>query len=331
MARERADRLPPEEAVPPQEGKESLIRAGYAFTGQGSHFVGMGQDLNENSPAARDIFKRANYALGFNLLELMFKGPQKDLGDTINSQPAILAVSMAALAASEEKAQGKMPVPVFVAGHSLGQYTACVAEEVMTLEEGLLLVRERGRLMQEASRQREGRMAAIIGILDELALQHILAETGVELANTNSDDQIVFSGDKKALARACDLAMARGASKIIPLPVEVAFHSRDMQPAQQGLRDAISKLNLKDPNIPIVANSQPKALTNGKDIGVELVDGLCRNVDWRGDVHFMTDRGVNVLIEFGPKKVLSSLAKRINTNLNAFTIDSSKSLTQLAS
>jgi len=203
-----------------------------------------------------------------------------------------------------------------------------VAAGVVQFGEAVKLVRERGRLMQEAGIDRPGGMAAIIG-LDEVTLEHICAETGVELANVNSDDQMVVSGDKIAVARAMDLCSARGARKTVPLPVSGAFHSSWMRGAEEGLVNAIEALSFRDPKLPIIANSDGAPLTTAKAVKQELVQGLCRCVQWKRSVRFMVDSGVSQFVEFGPAGVLSSLIKRINRQVQAVTVSDPASIEKL--
>lgn len=290
--------------------------------------VGMGEDLYENSLAARAVFDIADETVGFPLSKLIFQGPSQALQDTVNSQPAIMTVSIACLKAMEEALNTDTVAPTVVAGHSLGEYTSMVAAGVVDFSDAVKLVRERGRLMQEAAIDRPGGMAAIIG-LKELALEQICAETGVELANINTDDQIVISGDKIAVARAMDLAGARGARKTIPLSVSGAFHSSRMQGAEAGLADAIKALNFNDPKYPIIANSDSAPLTKAQEVKDELVQGLCRCVQWKSSVNYMVNSGVSQFIEFGPAGVLSGLIKRIDRSVQAVSLSDSASIKKL--
>ena len=300
----------------------------YVFPGQGSQVVGMGADLYQNSPAAKAVFDTADESLGFKLSDLIFNGPVRDLQDTVNSQPAIMTVSIACLKAMEEEFGEDTVIPKLVAGHSLGEYTSMVVAGVVGFGEAVQLVRERGRLMQDASSDRPGGMAAIIG-LKELALEEICAETGVELANINTDDQIVISGDKIAVARAMDLAGARGARKTIPLSVSGAFHSSWMHSAKACLTDAIQALDFKDPTFPIIANSDSSPLTKAQEVKDELVQGLCQCVQWKSSVNYMVDSGVSQFIEFGPAGVLSGLIKRIDRNVKTVSVSDSASIKKL--
>jgi [acyl-carrier-protein] S-malonyltransferase len=297
----------------------------YVFPGQGSQSVGMGLELYQSSPAAREVFQEADESLGFSLSRLIFEGPSRDLQDTMNSQPAIMIVSIACWKAWEEFLGSQAPTPVSVAGHSLGEYSSLVVAGAISFADGVRLVRERGRLMHEASEVRPGGMAAIIG-LDELAFEHICAETGVELANVNSDDQVVISGDKIAVARAMDLAAARGAKKTVPLKVSGAFHSSLMGYAQEGLIEAIADMEMRDPQVPVVANSLAASVTTAEEVRAELVEGLCHCVKWKQSVRYMVDAGASHFMEFGPARVLSSLIKRIDKDVDAFTLSDPTSI-----
>ena len=289
----------------------------------------MGLDLFETFQPSRQTFQEADDSLGYPLTELIFNGPAADLQETIHSQPAIMAVSIAALRAWRE-IQGSAPEQAMaVAGHSLGEYTSLVAAEVLDFADALKLVQRRGQLMQQASIHRPGGMAAILG-LDELAFDQICAETGVELANINTDNQIVISGDKIAVARAMDLASARGARKTVPLPVSGAFHSSFMLEAEAGLTEAMAALNFKDPKMPIVANCDSRPLNTGDEVRQELVNGLCRCVQWKNSVRYLVDSGVSRFVEFGSGGVLAGLIKRIDRDVQVATVADSASMRRLA-
>ena len=302
----------------------------FVFPGQGSQAVGMGWELFCASPAAKEVFQEADASLGVDLSGLMFNGPSPELQDTINSQPAIMTVSIAAWKAWEEMAGPDASKPAVLAGHSLGEYTAMVVADVIEFADAVKLARERGRLMQAASKDRPGSMAAVIG-LNEFALEQICSETGVELANINSDDQIVISGDRIAVARAVDLAFARGAKRTIPLPVSGAFHSSCMQGAKLGLVQALGSLEFRDPQVPIIANSDCAPLTTSDAVRTELIQGLCRCVHWKENVRYMVASGVSQFLEFGPAGVLSGLIKRIDRGVEAVALSDPESINKLTS
>jgi [acyl-carrier-protein] S-malonyltransferase len=301
----------------------------FIFPGQGTQKVGMGQSLYSTSQAARSVFKEADDSLGVSLTQVMFEGPSETLQDTAFAQPAIMTVSIAIWRAWQEFLGASAPQPSAVAGHSLGEYTSMVVGGVMDFSDGIRLVRERGRLMHEASEARPGSMAAIIG-LDEIVVAQVAQDAGVEMANINSDDQIVISGDKMALARAMDLASARGAKKVVPLAVSGAFHSRLMALAQEGLTDAIDGIPMRDPQCPVVANSTGVPITNAEQARQELLTGLCNCVLWKHSVRFMLDAGVNRFVEFGPARVLSSLVRRIDPGVEALTLSDPDSIRKAA-
>ena len=301
----------------------------YVFPGQGSQSVGMGAELFESSRAARETFEEADDSLGFSLSRLIFEGPATELQNTANSQPAIMTVSIAAWRTWQALQGPHVTTPKMVAGHSLGEYTSLVAADVIEFSDAVQLVRKRGELMNQAAVNRPGAMAAILG-LNELAFAQICDETGVELANINTDDQIVISGDKIAIARAMDLASARGAKKTIPLPVSGAFHSSLMSDAEAGLGDAIKALHFNEPNMPVVGNCDSKLLTTSSEIRSELVNGLCQCVQWKGLVRRIVDSGVTQFVEFGSGGVLAGLIKRIDRDVKVTTVSDTASMRKLA-
>ena len=308
---------------------EEANKRAYVFPGQGSQSVGMGTELFESSRAARETFEEADDSLGFPLSRLIFEGPAQDLQNTANSQPAIMTMSVAAWRTWQEmQGSGAMNAKA-VAGHSLGEYTSLVAADVIDFSDAVKLVRRRGELMNQAAVNRPGAMAAILG-LNELAFAQICDETGVELANINTDDQIVISGDKIAVARAMDLASARGAKKTIPLPVSGAFHSSLMFEAASGLADAIQVLNLKEPKMPIVGNCDSRLLTTSDEIRSELVNGLCQCVQWKDSIRHLVDSGVTQFVEFGSGGVLAGLIKRIVRGVKVSTVSDTISMRKLA-
>ena len=240
-----------------------------------------------------------------------------------------MVVSIACWRAWQEFVGSSASLPSSVAGHSLGEYTSLVVSGVLSFSVGVRLVRERGRLMHQAGVERPGGMAAIIG-LDEYALEYICAETGVEMANINSDDQIVVSGDKIAVARAMDLASAQGAKKTVPLPVSGAFHSSLMYQAQEGLGQAVASLDFQNPQVPVIANSNGLPLTTAAEVREELVHGLCHCVQWKSSVRYMVGTGVSQFVEFGPARVLASLIRRIDREVQAITLSDPESIRKLS-
>jgi len=289
----------------------------------------MGAELFESSQAARETFQEADDSLGFPLSRLIFEGPAKELQNTANSQPAIMTVSIAAWRTWNEMQGPKAMEAKAVAGHSLGEYTSLVAADVIEFYDAVKLVRQRGELMNQAAVNRPGAMAAILG-LNQLAFEQICNETGVELANINTDDQIVISGDKIAVARAMDLASARGAKKTIPLPVSGAFHSSLMAEAESGLAKAVQALDFKKPKMPVVGNCESRPLTSADEIRSELVNGLCQCVQWKDSVRHLVDSGVTQFVEFGSGGVLAGLIKRIDRGVKVTTVSDTASMRKLA-
>ena len=304
------------------------MKYSYVFPGQGSQSVGMGNDLYLNSPAAREVFEEADDILGQSLTRMMFDGPESDLKQTLNSQPAIMVVSIACWKAWEEILGRDRHDVLSVAGHSLGEYTALVVSGVLSFADGLRLVQERGKLMQQASIEHPGAMAAVLG-LDEESLEHVCSETGVELANINSDDQMVISGDKLAVAQAMDLALARGARKSIPLQVSGAFHSSLMSDASAGLESAVLGLAFQAPTIPVIGNYSGTPISTVDEVKKELFNGLCHCVQWRNSIRYMVGSGVSRFVEFGSSRVLSSLIKRIDKGVEAITLSDTESIRKL--
>lgn len=287
----------------------------YVFPGQGSQWVGMAKELFNNSPPARAIFEEADSVLGFALSRLCFEGPEEVLRQTVNAQPAILTVSIAYLRDNPQLEE----VPAFVAGHSLGEYTALVAAQVLDFAEALCLARERGRLMQEAGEKASGGMAAIIG-LEEAIIDEICQQSGSQIANINSPAQIVISGSSISLTQAEELAMAKGARRVIPLQVSGAFHTPLMQPAADGMSQAISMITFRDPFIPIVANTTAKPITTADAVKSELLNQLCHCVQWLRSIEYMINSGVSTFIEIGPGQVLTGLIKRTNREVQTLNI-----------
>jgi len=304
------------------KGKMSIVEligtiVAFVFPGQGSQVVGMGKDLYERSAAARTTIEEADTVIGSALSVLMFEGPAEELNDTFNAQAAILAVSVAALRALNERAEaeGGQITPIVAAGHSLGQFTALVAAGSLPFAETLTLVRERGRLMAEAGTARPGGMAAVLG-LDEPALVAVCAEASSEgiinVANANCPGQIVISGEVGALERAMELAKAAGAKRVARLPVSIASHSPLMEDVSRQLKALTDALPFRDPAFPIVGNVSGEPITTVAGIRSELEHHVERPVNWTGSVQAMVALGADTFVELGPGTVLAGLIKRID-------------------
>jgi len=292
----------------------------YIFPGQGSQKVGMGKDLYNSSEAARSVFKEADKVLGFSLSQLCFEGPDEELRLTKNAQPALLTMSIAAYqAALQSVDKTKVASPVYVAGHSLGEYTALVLAGVLDFASAVYLARERGRLMYEAGQKIPGAMAAIIG-LDSTKVKEVCLESGTWLANINCPGQLVISGSKDNIDKAIEIAKAKGAGRAIPLQVSGAFHSPLMQPAVEGLTAAMNKFNFKDALIPVVVNVSATALTSAREIKEELINQLTNSVQWQGSVEYMLKNGTGVFMEIGTGNVLTGLVKRIDKNVRTINV-----------
>jgi len=304
-------------------------KVAYVFPGQGSQWVGMGRDLYDNFDAARAVFEQADDALGFPLSRLCFEGPEEELRQTINAQPAIVTVSFACLKAVNEVGDNLSP-PTFVAGHSLGEYTALAAAEVLDFADTVYLARERGRLMHEAGLEQPGGMVAVIG-LDEALLAEVCTQTGTRIANINCPGQLVISGAEKNLVQAADVAKSRGANRTIRLQVSGAFHTPLMQPAVDGMSEIMATLSFRQPVVPIIANTTAKPVTTGEQVKAELLEQLCHCVQWQRSIEYMADNAVSTFVEIGPGKVLTGLIKRINkdvTRINVGDVQAIKELSQ---
>ncbi|MBN1136027.1 MAG: ACP S-malonyltransferase [Anaerolineae bacterium] len=293
------------------------------FPGQGSQQVGMGQSLAEAYPIARETFAKADAVLGFHLSHLCFHGPKEELDDTVNTQPAIFATSMALLGVLESI--GKLPKPVAVAGHSMGELTALVAAGALDFADGLRLARERGRLMKLAGERNPGGMAAVLKMDDaevEKACRKASDETGqpVQIANHNSPGQLVISGDQKALDRAIELLKQQGGKKIIPLAVSIAAHSPLMTTIIGEYRAAVEATPLRSPTVPVIANISARPLAGVGEIRDELTGQLTWPVRWTASIQAMVAQGVTHFVEIGPKDVLTGLVRRIDPTVEAVNV-----------
>jgi len=288
-----------------------MTQVAWVFPGQGSQSVGMCRDLYDNVKSARAAFEQADKALGFSISRLCFEGPEEELRQTINAQPALVIAGYACLQAAREISGSKLPAPAFLAGHSLGEYTALAVAGVFDFPTAVRLARERGRLMHEAGQKRAGAMSAIIG-LDEAKLAGICQKTDTIMANINCPGQIVISGAKENIAKANEMATAAGASRAILLQVSGAFHSPLMQPAAEGLAKYIDAATFKSPSIPVIGNVTALPLTTPEEVKTELKKQLLSPVQWQRSIEYMIKQGVTTFIEIGPGRVLTGLIKRIN-------------------
>ena len=300
-----------------------MSKTALLFAGQGAQAVGMGKDFAEQIPAARALFDRANAALGYDLAHVCFHGPEAELTKTEHAQPGIFLVSWVAFQLLRER----VPSLKFDAtsGLSLGEFTALTAADVMSFEDGLTVVRQRGRFMQEACEVTQGGMAAIIG-LDEAPTREVCAEAGVELANLNCPGQLVLSGAAEKIARACELAKAKGAKRALPLPVAGAYHSRLMASAQPKLQAALAGIPLHPPSVPVFANVTAQPHGGGADIRQRLVEQVTASVRWEASMRHLLAQGFTRFIELGPGTALSGFMKRIDKTAQMLNVADAASL-----
>jgi [acyl-carrier-protein] S-malonyltransferase len=298
----------------------------YIFPGQGAQTVGMTRDVYDNFASARAVFQLADEATGIALTRLCFEGPEEELRQTINAQPAILTASLACLAAFKEAAGSKiLPKPIFMAGHSLGEYTALAAAGVIDYATAIYLARQRGILMEKAGQLKPGGMMAVLG-LDENILNGVCQKSGTVIANINCPGQYVISGGMENLNQASELIKGLGAARVRPLQVSGAFHSPLMQPAAEGLLEVITKIGFNVPTIPIIGNTTAQPLRTTEQLKTELSNQLCSSVLWQRSVECMISNGTTTFCEIGPGKVLTGLVKRINANANLVNINDVASL-----
>lgn len=285
----------------------------------------MGRDVYDAFPESRAVFEQADDALGIPLTRMCFEGPEDDLRLTVNQQPAILTVSIAYLAAARQRHELVDCVPAFVAGSSLGEYSALIAAGVCSFADGVRLVRERGRLMHAAGELNPGTLAAVIG-LAETDLAAVCEETGAEITNLNGAGQIVIGGPRQAVVQAMDLAQARGAAKVVPLQVSGAFHSSLMRPAAEGLAAALERTTFQDALIPLVANTTATPIARTDEIRDELLRQLYSAVRWQQSIERMAELNVTTFVEFGPGRVNAALIRRIAKGVRTESVNSAQSL-----
>jgi [acyl-carrier-protein] S-malonyltransferase len=304
-------------------GYQEMTRA-FIFPGQGSQAVGMGKELAAVFPAARQVFDEVDESLKQNLRRLMFEGPQEDLMLTENAQPAMMAASMAVMAVIKKEG-GVEPRQIcrFVAGHSLGEYTALTAAGALSLSDAAGLLKTRGRAMQDAVPVGEGAMAALIGLgLDEARAVALDAAQGdvCEVANDNTPGQVVLSGGRAAIERALEIASERGARRCVLLPVSAPFHCPLMAPAAEAVAEALDGITISDPMVTLIANVTAGPVEDVAEIHRLLVEQVTAMVRWRESVLYMLDKGVDSLIEVGAGKVLTGLVRRINSDLTGIAV-----------
>lgn len=300
-----------------------MSKTALVFAGQGAQSIGMGRDLATQFPSAKAWFDQANAALGYDLTKVCFEGPETDLTRTENAQPGIFLVGWVAFALLKER----VPNLAFhaTAGLSLGEFTALAAAGVMSFEDAIKVVRQRGQFMQEACESTQGGMAAVIG-LDEARTREVCTETGVELANLNCPGQIVISGPADKMDKACEVAKAKGAKKALPLTVAGAYHSTLMAGAKPKLDAALKAISLHAPTVPVISNVTAQPHGAPAEIHQRLVDQVTSSVRWEDSMRHLLAQGFTRFIELGPGKALSGFMKRIDGNAQMLNVGDVASL-----
>ncbi len=305
----------------------------FVFPGQGAQSIGMGRDLADSFPAARDVFDAVDEALGEKLSALIWEGEIETLTLTANAQPALMATSLAAMAALA--AEGvEVTSAAFVAGHSLGEYSALCAAGALSLEDTARLLRIRGQAMQSAVPVGEGAMAAILGLnFDQV--QEVAAEAAqgdcLQAANDNDPGQVVVSGAKAAVERAVDVAKAKGAKRALLLPVSAPFHCALMEPAAKVMADALSDVQISSPKVPLVANVRAEAVTDPAEIRSLLLEQVTGSVRWRESVSWMSSQGVDQIVEVGAGKALIGMVRRIDRDISTSAVNTASDVAALTS
>lgn len=300
-----------------------MSKIAFVFPGQGSQSVGMGLDLFNNSTKAKEIFEKADKLLNKSISTMCFEGPEEDLKQTINTQPAILVTSIAALEALKEKMN---ITPDYVAGHSLGEYGAYYAAGVIDFETTIKLINKRATEMNNAAESTKGAMTAVIGMTKEDILNTIENIDGVSVANYNSPAQIVITGEAEAVEKANNALKEAGAKRVIPLPVSGGFHSLLMKDASEKFAQTLEECTINDAKIPVYTNVDAKATTLAAEIKPKMVEQIYSSVMWTQTIENMVAQGIDTIIEIGPGKVLAGLVKKINPTINVLNIFDTESL-----
>lgn len=311
------------------------MKYAFVFPGQGSQFVGMGKDLADNFKSAQEVFQEVNDALSQDLFKLMIDGPESELTLTANAQPALMANSLAVVRILEKEFGISLKdKATFVAGHSLGEYSAACAAGVFSLEDTAKLLRIRGDAMQKAVPVGVGGMAAVMGMSfdDVQALADACADEYnlCVAANDNADGQVVLSGHIKAIEKAVEIATEFGAKRCIKLPVSAPFHSPLMQPAAEVMARALMQVEAHNAQIPLISNVLATPITDNKEIVKRLVDQVTGSVRWRESAIYMKDKGITDIVELGAGKVLSGIIKRSHKEINAISVGNPAEIEELA-
>lgn len=304
---------------------DRMVDSALIFPGQGAQVVGMGKDLYENYAQAREVFDRANTVLKFDLKKLCFEGPQEELSTTNNSQPAILAASIAALKVFESSPIASGYLPKFSLGLSLGEYTALVASGSISFEDALVLVRKRGELMEDASRKNPGKMACVIG-MDIKSVEELCKGIGCEIANLNCPGQIVVSGKITNIELFASLAKEKGAKRVLMLDVSGPFHSSLMTQARDKLKDYIDKVQILPPKLSFISNVDAKVQSDPAKIKENLISQVNSKTLWEESVRLVANSGAKTFLEIGPGQVLKGLLKKIDPKLEVKNIGTSQDL-----
>ena len=304
----------------------------FTFPGQGSQAVGMGKELADTFPEAHAVFEEVDAALGQSLTKIMWEGPAEELTLTANTQPALMAVSLATMRVLEAKGVDLSKAASYVAGHSLGEYSALAAAGSLSISDAARLLRIRGEAMQKAVPVGEGAMAALLGLDFEQAME-VAAEAAqgevCQAANDNANGQVVVSGHKAAVERACEIAKGKGAKRAVLLPVSAPFHCALMQPAADAMAKALSEVEIKAAVVPVVANVLAAPISDPEEIRTRLVEQVTGTVRWRESVTWMSENGVSTLVEIGTGKVLTGMVRRIVKSLEGVAVNTAEDIDAL--